>query len=50
MSTLGPTDRFAELLSQGLTMKEVASVLGLTANGAKAAMRRIKAQLGSQAT
>lgn len=46
---LAPPDRFAELLSQGLTMVEIRERMGLSNSAAQGLMRRLRAKLGPQA-
>lgn len=52
MSTrqLAPIDRFAELLSIGLTVPEIRERMGITNNSAQSFMRRIRQGLGWQAS
>lgn len=46
---LPPRDRFAELLSQGLTIPEIRERMGITNNSAQSFMRHIRKGLGWQA-
>lgn len=46
---LTKTDHFAELLSQGIEVREAGERLGLTAVQARDTLRRIRRKLGAQA-
>ena len=46
---LTPTDQVAELLSQGLTFRQIAAELDMTLDAVKSAFKRIKRALGPQA-
>lgn len=46
---LTPTDQVAELMSQGMTFRQIATELNMTLDAVKSAFKRIKRALGPQA-
>jgi len=44
-----PTDEVAELMSQGMTFRQIAAELNMTLDAVKSAYKRIKRALGPQA-
>lgn len=43
------TDKFAEYLSEGFTVSQIAAVMGLTKGASRGLLKRIRDNLGEQA-